>query len=405
MRVCAVSVVATLGTLPMTAASFGRVSVIGILANVLVIPAVGAGVVMGFVSAVAGAFSGWLGEVYGAANWLLLRCTLLLTNVAGNSTVAYVDTLRFFPAHAVPFYALLCLIFHLDRPLVVRVSVLLFLASLNLLLLLPEPIAFAPVGGKLRLSIIDVGQGDAVLVEAPGGKAVLIDTGPLIRGGDAGERIVVPFLKRRGIVALDLLVLTHSHDDHAGGARAIRQGFPIRRVVASVSALLPQFALCGADTGTICAGTRLEGDFPFHLYILSPAREGMVGDTAAGGSAENNRSVVIKLQYGNVSVVLEGDAEAEAERRMVARYGDFLRSTLLKVAHHGSGTSSKEWFLACVSPDEAAVSVGRHNAFGHPSPGVLERFRAIHTELHRTDEEGALLYECDGRALSRLNWR
>ncbi len=405
LRVCAVSVVATLGTLPMTASSFGRVSVIGIFANVVVIPAVGASVVLGFISAVAGSVSGWLGAVYGAANWLVLRLTLLVTNAAGNSPWAFIDTLRFLPAHAVPFYALLGLIFHLDRPVVVRVSVLVFLVSLNLLVLLPEPIAFAAPGGNLRLSIIDVGQGDAILVEAPGRKAMLIDTGPLMQGGDAGERIVVPFIKRRNIAALDLLVLTHGHDDHAGGARAIWQAFPIRRVAGSVPTLLQQFVPCGADTGTIHAGNSFAGDFPFRVYILSPAADMTMADTSNGETAGNNRSVVIKLQYGQVGIILEGDAEGEAERAMVARYGAFLRAALLKAAHHGSGTSCTERFLAFVSPEQAAVSVGRHNRFGHPSPSVLERFRAIRTDLHRTDEEGALVYESDGRTLKRVLWK
>jgi competence protein ComEC len=405
LRVCAVSVVATLGTLPMTASSFGRVSVIGILANVVVIPAAGASVVLGLVSAMAGAVSGWLGAVYGATNWLVLHLTLLVTDAAGNSPLAFIDTLRFLPAHAVPFYALLGLIFHLDRPVVVRVSVLVLLASLNLLVFLPEPAAFAPPDGKLRLSFIDVGQGDAILVEGPGGKSVLIDTGPLMQGGDAGERIVVPFMKRRGISALDLLVLTHDHEDHTGGAKALGQAFPIRHVVASVHSLLPHFVRCGADTGSIGAGSWIEGNFPFRLYVLSPAADVKMTDTSAGESAGNNRSVVIKLHYGQVGMILEGDAERDAEQAMVTRYGDFLRAALLKAAHHGSGTSSDERFLALVSPEQTVVSVGRHNRFGHPSPGVLRRFRTIGADLHRTDEEGALVYESDGWELRRVLWK
>ncbi len=405
LRVCAVSVVATLGTLPITASSFGRVSVIGILVNAVVIPAVGVSVVLGFISAVAGAVSGWLGAVCGAANWLVLHLTLLITDAAGNSPIAFVDTLRFLPAHAVPFYAILGLIFHLDRPFVVRLSALVFLASINLLLFLPGPTAFASPGGKLRLSFIDVGQGDAILVEGPGGKSVLIDTGPLTLGGDAGERIVVPFMKRRGMASLDLLVLTHGHDDHTGGAAAIRRTFPVRRVVSSVQMLLPQFVPSGADTGTIRAGCCIEGDFPFRLYVLSPAVDMVSADTSAEESAGNNRSVVIKLQYGQVSMILEGDAERDAERTMITRYGDFLRATLLKAAHHGSGTSSCERFLSCVLPEKTVVSVGRHNRFGHPSPSVLERFRTIESDLHRTDEEGALVYETDGWTLERIPWK
>jgi len=405
LRVCAVSFVATLGTLPLTASSFGRVSVIGILANVVVIPAVGASVLLGFISAAAGVANGWLAGVYGAANWLVLRFTLLVTIAAGQSPLAFIDTLRFLPTHALPFYALLSLIFHLDRPVVVRVSILIFLASLNLAVFLPEPVAFAAASGKLRLSVIDVGQGDAILVEVPGRKALLIDTGPMMQGGDAGERIVVPFLKRRGIAAVDLLVLTHGHDDHTGGVQAIQAAFPIRHVVAPAPALLSRLNSSGADTATIQAGDCIAGDLPLRLYVLSPGKGIAAGDTAAGGSGGNNSSLVIKLQYGRIGIMLEGDAEGNAEAAMVRRYGSFLRASLLKAAHHGGNTSSKDPFLAAVAPEHVVVSVGRHNRFGHPSPRVLERFRAMHTDVHRTDEEGALVYECDGRSLSRIFWK
>jgi competence protein ComEC len=113
----------------------------------------------------------------------------------------------------------------------------------------------------------------------------------------------------------------------------------------------------------------------------------------------------MRVLYGHVSFLLAGDAEQEAEHGMVSRYGNFLESTLLKVGHHGSGTSSTDEFVNSVQPKYAVISVGRWNRFGHPSKSVLQRFADQGVDLSRTDEEGAVLFETDGFMLEHLAWR
>ena len=113
----------------------------------------------------------------------------------------------------------------------------------------------------------------------------------------------------------------------------------------------------------------------------------------------------MRMQYGNISILFTGDAEEDAEQEMVVRYRDFLQSTLLKTGHHGSKTSSTQEFLDCVQPKYAVISAGRYNKFGHPSPEVVARLRAMQTEVYRTDEEGAIILETDGKVLSRVDWR
>ncbi len=413
LRVCAVSVVATLGTLPLTALYFGRVSVIGVLANIVVIPATGLSVVLGVVSALSGLLSTWLADVYAGLNAFFLQGTLLVTTAAGNSPFAYIDTLRFTPLDSVPYYTALAMVFHrANKPRARRLFILSLLA-LNLSLFAPERVSFRSSRGVVRVSFIDVGEGDATLIEFPSGQTMLVDAGPKTTGFDAGERTVVPFLRRRGIASLDLFLATHAHSDHLGGAAAVIRDLGVHRVAApgdrEDSDIYRDFEHAVAAGGCIrdpaVAGTVLAGIAGCRVYILAP--QSLPGtaraDTERAGAG--NESVVVKVQCGSVSFLLTGDAERREEEALGARYGDFLASTALKVGHHGSSTSSCREFLGMVHPSVVVISVGEGNRFRHPSPVVLDRLEELHIPYARTDEEGAIIFESDGVALRRLPWR
>ena len=413
LRVCAVSLVATLGTLPLTAIYFGKVSIIGILANIIVIPAVGLSVVLGFVSALAGVFSIWLAEVYAAVNLAVLSGTLLVAKVAGGLSFAFIDTLRFTAVDAIPFYVALAILLHLGNPVAVRRFIIPLLVALNIAVFVPPPAAHAATSDRMRISVIDVGQGDAILVEFPDGTTMLVDAGPKALQFDAGERIVVPFLKRRNISTIDLLVVSHPHSDHIGGVPAILESFDVKRVIDSgqpirsqiYSHYLTDVANEECEFGSTIAGTRIDAPANARLYVLSPMSHFVDADTTHKHPNLNNTSVVLKMQYGNISLLLVGDAEKEVERDMVTVYGDFLRSTMLKVGHHGSNTSSTEDFLNAVKPEIALISVGRNNKFRHPSPAVLQRLEQLPATISRTDEDGALIFETDGNTITRIEWR
>ncbi|MBM2840300.1 MAG: internalization-related competence protein ComEC/Rec2, partial [Bacteroidetes bacterium] len=232
LRVCAVSLAASLGTLPLTAVYFGKVSIIGLLANIFVIPAVGASVVLGFITVVASLFSDWIASSYAAVNQLLLDSTLWLIRLAGNSSLAYVDTSRFLPVYSLPFYAALLLLFNIGVRSVARKLLIILLICLNVAVFIPPPVAVASTG-RLRVNFLDVGQGDAAVVELPDGKVMVVDAGPASAGYDSGERIVAPFLRRRGISRIDMLVVTHPHDDHLGGVPFILEQFEVAEVLES----------------------------------------------------------------------------------------------------------------------------------------------------------------------------
>ncbi len=407
LRVCAVSLVATLGTLPLAAVSFGRVSVIGIAANLFVIPAVELSVVLGFASVCTGVLSHWLAEGYAAVNGVLLTLTLRLIRAAGNVSFAYVDTTTFAPIDSLPFYAGLFVLFnHKGRKFVFGLIALLL--SLNIAVFAPRGQASVMARGVMRVSFIDVGQGDAILIEFPGGRCALTDAGPRSGYFDAGEKIVTPFLKRRGISTIDLFVISHGHNDHAGGAASVLRNFEVKRV-ASIGDLPSALrALRDAPAGSVrwCdsvhAGMSLLDSANARLYVLYPFDVRGGSDTI---TASDNRCIAFKVQYGGISFLFTGDAEGAAEAEMVAMYGPFLRSSLLKAGHHGSSTSSTPLFLDAVRPATAVISVGRNNKFRHPSPPVVDRLQVLCGTLARTDEEGALIFETDGTGLWRWDWR
>jgi competence protein ComEC len=407
LRICAVSLVATLGTLPLTAVSFGRVSVIGIAANIVVIPAVELSVVLGFASACTGVISTWVAGVYAAVNGFILTWTLRIIQVAGNLSFAYVDTTTFAPVDALPFYTALFVAFHHKGRSCVF-GVIAFLLALNIAVYVPRGYSAGIPPGTVRVSFIDVGQGDAILAELPGGKSVLIDAGPRTWQFDSGELIVTPFLKRRGISTIDLMVLSHGHSDHVGGVASLLRNFHVRRVASlgelprNLKSLKNSGGCADLWCDTIHAGMSLLTFPEARLYAMYPfdVRAATENDTAS-----DNRCIVVKLQYGGVSFLFTGDADAAAESNLVQAYGPFLHANLLKAGHHGSSTSSSAQFLETVHPSAVAISVGKNNKFHHPSPVVVERLRAMCGTPARTDEEGALIYETDGARLWRVTWR
>ena len=413
IRLCAVSLAATVGTLPLTALSFGRISIIGILANMIVIPATSLSVVLGFVSSLCCVLSPFVGSVYAGVNDVVLQCTLAVTECSGGLPFAYIDTLRFRPVDAVPFYAFLSFCIYFGRPVIARKLFILLLIGLDLALLWPDGPAHVRTRGTLRVSIIDVGEGDAVLVEFPRGEIMLVDAGPLTGTYDAGEMVVVPFLRRRGITRVDLLVLTHPHSDHFGGAPSVIRHFDVKRVVDSgqpersslYSNYMGAVNASGAPRLTVKKGEMIDASSDVRVYVLSPIPELLVTDTLDQKANLNNTSVVLRIVYGSISLLLAGDAERLSEDWMTSSYGDFLCSTMLKAGHHGSSTSSSEQFLKCVRPSFVAISVGKNNKFHHPSASVLRRFGSMELEIMRTDDDGAIIVETDGVILTPIQWR
>jgi competence protein ComEC len=258
----------------------------------------------------------------------------------------------------------------------------------------------------LRATAIDVGQGDAILLELPNKHAVLIDTGPKFMTNDSGERMIAPLLKRKGIEALDAIVLTHPHDDHVGGCKYLLENIKTGRLVVSDSAstsrpyneILRRARELGIPILLARAGESLQFDRTTRIFVLHAAPKIRPRDL-------NDESVVVKVVYGRSSLLLMGDASVRVEEELLHYGAPALSSEVIKVAHHGAVTSSGAEFLKTVKPRLALISVGRENKFKHPSPVILSRYETLGIETRRTDLRGALVISSDGDRFQSESWR
>ena len=273
-------------------------------------------------------------------------------------------------------------------------------------LLLWSPWEPAVQPGVLELTAIDVGQGDSLLAVFPEGATMLIDGGGRpdfradnrsvanTRGLDIGEEVVSPYLWSRGMTRLDIVVATHADADHTGGLAAILRNFRPREFWVGVhppEALIELAGELGIEVRRRVAGPPAEFSGA-EIQVLAPA------DGFAYGKPGNNDSLVLRLSLGERSFLLTGDVEDVMEWRLVSG-GRIRHADVLKVAHHGSKTSTTEIFLRAVSPSIAMISAGYANSYGHPHPDVLRRLEAHHVPVLRTDSEGLASVFTDGKDL------
>lgn len=240
----------------------------------------------------------------------------------------------------------------------------------------------------LTVTFLNVGQGDSTLITTPNKKNILIDGGTMPKEWstfDAGKNIVVPYLKKKGIKKLDLVVATHPDMDHIGGLIAVLNNIQADEFLDSGTVATTQTyedLLKLVEKKNMKYKIAEQGEYKIDpavkLVILSPISGNFINDP-------NNNSIVIRLEFGDISFLFTGDIGETAETLYIQKYGNNLRSNILKVAHHGGKTSSSIPFLNCVGPRAAIISCGRKNPFGHPSEEVLKRLEKMGTSIYRTD--------------------
>ena len=256
-----------------------------------------------------------------------------------------------------------------------------------------------PAPGSLRLTIFDVGQGLAVAAQTSH-HALLYDTGPIFNSeANSGNRILVPSLHGMGITRLDRLVLTHNDSDHTGGALSVMQAMPIASLYSSLpddSPILQKVSQkhhCSDGQSWDWDGVAFE--------FLHPAPASYTEDNISN----NDRGCVLRISVGKNSVLLAADIEKKSERRLLELHPGKLSASLLVVPHHGSKTSSTPAFVAAAHPRYAVFTSGYRNHFGHPKAEIVARYRAVGSELLRSDEDGAILVEMDAINLNIEQYR
>ena len=251
--------------------------------------------------------------------------------------------------------------------------------------------------GKLHVYFLDVGQGDAILIQAPDGRQILVDGGPSPTALLNELGALLPFWDR----SLDLVVLTHPDGDHITGLIPLLDRYQVAQVLdthLSDAAPLAEAWRTGLAHRHVPRAIAERGmRIPLgqaQLTVLHPGPRPLRGTA----SDDNNNAIVLRLEYGQTSLLLTGDAEVEAEAELL-KAGLPLRADLLKVGHHGSKGSTSAQFVAGVAPQWAVIPVGAENTFGHPHPDVLNRLAAAQAEIFRTDQNGRIEAISDGRTL------
>ncbi|MEW5763125.1 MAG: DNA internalization-related competence protein ComEC/Rec2 [Bacillota bacterium] len=412
----AVPLAAQLATLPLVAYYYNLVSVVALPANLVAVPLTGGILFLGLATAAAGALWNFLGTLLGPATAVLTDLFLWLVRLFAALPGAALTVATPPPLLVGAWFGLLYLAGKLGpgegqaaalatlwrryRPAVV--FVVLALAGGFFFL-------FSSADGRLEVHFIDVGQGDATLIRGPDGATVLIDAGgrpgEYEDGDGAGRQVVVPYLERLGIRKLDVLVLTHPHEDHAGGAGAVLDAVKVGLVVVAplqngeevppgYRRLLERCARGGIKVRDARAGARIRAGAALNLDVLSP-EEPLLQGTA---SDLNNNSLVLRLRYGRQAFLFTADIQQEAQARLLLSGRD-LKADVLKVPHHGSAAFVPAFFET-VRPAVAVVSVGADNRFALPSPAALDKLDEVGARVYRTDRDGAVIVRTDGRTLT-----
>lgn len=368
---------ATLATLPVLMAVFQQFSLVSPLANAVAIP------LISFVItplALIAALLPW-GPILGLAH-ALLDVLMLFLHWCANWPLWQAPAP---PIWTLPMAGLGVVFCLLPRGVAGR--------WLGLVLLIPAilwPLEPIP-DGEARIDVLDVGQGQAVVIRTRN-HVLIYDPGPKYSAdADAGQRVVLPFLRWLGVDAVDTLIVTHGDADHAGGLASVRAGVPVRSLLSS----LPEI------DGELCAsgqGWRWDGvDFAI-LHPLAEAYE-------ASGRKRNALSCVLKVTTGNRSMLLTADIEAADEIAMLHRDEAVLAADILLAPHHGARGASTPAFIAAVGAAEVIFSVGYRNRFAHPAAETLARYQSTAARLWRTDRHGALRVSLAGERLEVIAWR
>ena len=373
----AMTIAAQVASLPIIIWYFNQVSLSAILSNVFVMPLLEIIIVVGLVGGIIALILPFIGKLIFMLEAVLFGLGAELNRLFANLPLSAVQVPTLGFSAGLIYY--LALIFR--RPEILLALIIVLFLSFR-------------TSGDVEVSFVDVGQGDCAVIFTPNRKCLIFDTGGVReKTFDVGGRVVVPYLKHENIREVEYIFLTHVHEDHAGGAGSIIKKFPVHEVITAGESKAEYAAVFGISEN-----------------FLDNVRAGKSGETfnvdgvtveilfAPNVGTGNEISNVYRVGYGNVSFLITGDLITENESEIL-REGINVESTVLKVAHHGSKTSSGEEFLKAVNAKCAVISVGYGNNFGHPRREVLNKLENLNVRIFRTDIDGLIKFQTDGKKL------
>jgi competence protein ComEC len=409
---------------PLIAYSFGVVSLVALPATLLSLPALPFIIVTAALVALVGLFTLLAAQVLGWLAWLFLSYLILVVQGFDALPHSSLDVSGLSAWHIWGYYAILAGVIVLlnRRKQLARFSSRLTSGISKVARGIPKPrlgfsmkwlilpflivailvwsLALTSPDDKLHVSFLDVGQGDAILIQTPSGKDILIDGGPDLQKISLELSEKLPFWDR----TLDLVVCTQPQADHVTGLVDVLQRYKVKQVlepgVSYNSSIYQEWLSVVEDKGIeyniARAGQEIDLGNGIELEVLNPP-ESLFEETSHD---VDNNGVVLRLTWGKVGFLFTADIREEAEFELIGQRAN-LRSTVLKVAHHGSSTSTSRQFLAAVDPEVTVICVGAYNPFGHPSPEVVERLidRLGEDNVYRTDEDGTIEFITDGERL------
>jgi len=394
--------------LPFTLIYFGKLSVIALAANIIVIPVIGIILSLSVVTLIIGSIFSSIALYYAATNDLITWLMLNLINLTGELSFSHFTITGYSIYDSVVFYFFISLFIYFVGRFKKKLAVVIFLLLTisNVILfsflddeeLLPE--------NQLSVLMIDVGQGDSFIIKFPNNKTALIDAGEATFYFDYGERVILPLLNYLGIEKIDYGFVSHLDLDHYGGFVALILEGRIGEIYKSVldtsltkDLKFEKFLINKNIPITYYDKQSLEiGNCK--VYILTNKEESEFYNLSS-----NNRSGILKIVYGESSFLFTGDAEKRAENILINNYQSFLDVDVLKVGHHGSKTSSSDKFLQYTSPQYALISAGIKNKFAHPHQNVISKFKSNDIKIFRTDKNGAVLMVSNGEQIFAENWK
>ena len=401
------SLAAQLGTLPFTLIYFGKLSLVALAANLIVIPLIGF-IVANAISTISLSFIlPSLAMYYAYANNLFSKILFAIVHAAGSSEYSFIWIRNFSTLDTLIFYGFIIIGLFSFRKfqntfanfiLIILVSAdIILYCSLNDKELLPS--------NQMSVLMIDVGQGDAFLLKFPNGKTALVDAGDATKNFDNGERVIMPLLNHLGIQKIDYGFVSHVDADHYGGFVSLIIHKKIKKIYK------PEIDSSFGKDIKFEKFLKRE-NIPFTYYTkremnIGNAKIYFLNDKRLESALKlnsNNNSGLLKIDYGRSSFLFTGDLEEKAERFYSKEYNVFLNSDVLKVSHHGSKNGSLPAFIDYVKPKISLISAGLKNKFGHPSNIILNMLGMRGSKIFRTDLKGAVLLTSDGNKLSVVNW-